>query len=558
MRSRMHASPNPAAATKGTDRVITGALFAPLVLLLIVAGMTWRSERRVAAVTDRVVHDYAAIAVWQYARRANMALHEEVMHAFPHPASAGHQRTGSPAVSESPAALLAGDSSTTSSFNRHARFAFVYDATTGELETSGSPIGARTASMLRQRLEDLTRRRRSNEEPHQALFDSADGHSYAIALTVVSAPEGEAPLVKGIAADAGALEETFARALREPGLLPAVAGSGPAPTADLALRLTRADGGVVFATERRPGATAAMDTMGLQSGELRATLDLAPGAAQELLIGGTPRSQLYPLGLMILAAAALAVVGLMQHSRNRALADARTRFVANVSHELRTPLAQISMFAETLHLGRERNEAERRQFAGIVFAEARRLTALVENVLRFSRGEHAASALRPIPHGVSDLVSRAVSAFAPIAAAADVRVDVVVPDAIRACVDAAAFQQVMLNLLDNAVKHGGGGRVGVAACVDGAEVRLTVDDDGPGIPAEWRSRVFEPFVQVEGRQVTGAGIGLAIVRDLVLAHRGRVWIEPSAEGGTRVVLMLPRDRASVDATTPAESGSLVA
>ena len=546
MRTSTHMAPIHA-GTNGTGRVITAALFAPLVLLLIVAVMTWRSERRVAAVTDRVVHDYAAIAVWQYVQRANTALHDEVMRAFPGHTPSAHQRTGSAVASESPAVLLAGDGSSGSSFHRGPRFAFVYDAATGRLDTSGVAIGPQTVAMLRRRLDDVVKSRRSNGEPHRLLFDSADGRDHAIALSIVSGPEGTPPLIKGIAADGGVLDQAFARMLREPGLLPAVAGSGQMPTPDLALRLTRADGGVVFATERRPGSTAATDTTGLQWGELHATLDLAPGVAEELLIGGAPGSQLHSLGLMILAAAVLAIIGLVQHSRNRALANARTRFVANVSHELRTPLAQISMFAETLYLGRERNEAERRQFAGIVFAEARRLTALVENVLRFSRGEHAASALRPLPHGVADLVSRAVSAFAPMAAAADVRVEVAVPDDVRARVDAEAFQQIMLNLLDNAVKHGGGGRVDVAACTEGAEVSLTVDDGGPGVPAEWRSRVFEPFAQVEGRNVAGAGIGLAIVRDFMLAHGGRVWIESSPAGGARVVLMLPRDRATIDA-----------
>src|SRR5688572_14377357 len=85
--------PGRSVRSDGTGRIVTAALCAPLVLLLVVAAMTWRSERRVAAVTDRVVHDYAAIAVWQYARRANMALHEEVMRAFAGPAGPAHQRT---------------------------------------------------------------------------------------------------------------------------------------------------------------------------------------------------------------------------------------------------------------------------------------------------------------------------------------------------------------------------------------------------------------------------------------------------------------------------------
>ena len=540
-------TPTRSAGSDGTGRIITAALFAPLVLLLFVAAMTWRSERRVAAVTDRVVHDYAAIAVWQYARRANIALHDEVMHAFSGPMSPEHQRATALMAVAPPSALLVPHGERPSTFHQRARFAFNYDPATGRLESAGDTIGPRTLMMLQRRLRDVGRSTRSGEEPHRVLFDSGDGQSHAIALWTVSGGEGVGPMVKGIASDASALEPMFARLIREPNLLPAVAGSGSGPPGELSVRVERPDGGVVFATERPLGRTAATDSVGLQAGELRVTLDLPPELAQQLLIGGAPGSQLPSLALMIVAAAVLAIVGLIHHARSRALARARTRFVANVSHELRTPLAQISMFAETLYLGRERNEAERKQFAGIVFAEARRLTALVENVLRFSRGEHAAPALRPHPHSVAELIASALNAFAPIASAEDVHVAVTVPDDVHAHVDAAAFQQIMLNLLDNAVKHGGGRRVDVAAQCEGDEVRVTVDDAGPGVPVEWRTRVFEPFAQVGGRNVTGAGIGLAIVRDLTLAHGGGVWIESSPLGGARVILTLPAAAAAASA-----------
>jgi signal transduction histidine kinase len=522
----------------GASRVVAAALFTPLVLLLIVAAMTWRSERRAAAVADRVVHDYAAIAVWQYARRVNSALHEIVMGAFSGGPPPAHQRTNPETAPDPPSMLLAHDHGDSSRFRESARFAFNYDPATDRLDAAGDTLGARTLDMLHRRLRAASRR--SSHEPHRILFDSADGRSYAIALLVIG-PEGMSPTMQGIATDANILEPVFAKALREPGLLPAV-GADHGLTGDLALRLTRADGAVLFATTRPLGRTAATDTTGLHAEELRATLDLPPALARELLIGEASGSQLPSLGLMILAATVLAVIGLVQHSRSRALAQARTRFVANASHELRTPLAQISMFAETLYLGRERNEAERRQFAGIVFAEARRLTALVENVLRFSRSEHAEPLLRLHSHDLAELIGSAVSAFAPIAAAAQVHVEVNVPDEITVNVDAAAFQQVMLNLLDNAVKHGGG-RVAVAASVDGGEVMVTVDDAGPGVPVEWRSRVFEPFAQVSGRNVTGAGIGLAIVHDLMTAHGGRTWIESSPLGGARVLLTLRSEAA---------------
>ena len=542
-----HATLPRSVRSDGTGRVIRAALFAPLLLLVVVAGMTWRSERRVAAVTDRVVHDYAAIAVWQYARRANTALHDEVMRAFSGSPSPAHQRGAAAMAIEPPSALLSNSGASTSSFRRGARFAFNYDPSTGRLDLAGDTIGSRTLAMLQHRLRAATRATRMGDEPHRVLFDTADGHRHAIALWLVPRGENSSPLARGIASDQGVLDDVFARVVREPGLLPAVAGADGVRTGDLAVTVTQADGAVVFTTGHPFGPTAATDTTGLQEAELRVMLDLPPALARELLIGAAPGSQLPALGLMILAAGVLAIIGLVHQSRSRALAQARTRFVANVSHELRTPLAQLSMFAETLHLGRERTEAERREFAGIVFAEARRMTALVENVLRFSRSEHSAPVLQLRGHDIGDLIANAVTAFAPLASAADVQIEVDVPEGMHVRVDAAAFQQVVLNLLDNAVKHGGSGRVRVSAGITGDDVRVLVDDAGPGVPAEWRDRVFEPFAQVDGRNIAGAGIGLAIVRDLTVAHGGRVWIESSPSGGARAVVALPRDASAAPA-----------
>ncbi|MGH7637035.1 MAG: sensor histidine kinase, partial [Gemmatimonadaceae bacterium] len=226
-------------------------------------------------------------------------------------------------------------------------------------------------------------------------------------------------------------------------------------------------------------------------------------------------------------------------------------FVANVSHELRTPLAQISMFAETLHLGRERNAAEGRHFAAIILAEARRLTNLVEGVLRHSRSQQGPPVLQREVVDVTREVAESVDAFAPIAQASEVTVRVEGGEA-WADVERAALRQILVNLLDNAVKHGGRGTtVRVSTRVAGPDLRLEVDDAGPGVPLEWRERVFEPFARVDGRTATGAGIGLSVVRELVEAHDGRVWIEDSVLGGARVVVALPAS-APPASTSPSE------
>jgi signal transduction histidine kinase len=213
----------------------------------------------------------------------------------------------------------------------------------------------------------------------------------------------------------------------------------------------------------------------------------------------------------------------------------RSDFIASVSHELRTPLAQVRMFAETLLLGRVRTDEERRRSLQIVDQEARRLTHLVENILQFSRAERRAIRLAPAPLDLAVQVREAVECFAPIARARRVTVRTELAEGVVATVDPEALRQVLLNLLDNAVKYGPVGQtVTVSAGAGGAgegRVRVWVEDEGPGIALKDRERVWEAFVRLDrdaNSAVAGSGIGLSVVRELVALHGGRVWVESGA------------------------------
>jgi signal transduction histidine kinase len=391
----------------------------------------------------------------------------------------------------------------------------------------------------------------SNDEPHRVLFDSIGGGSHAIALWAILQRDGGPRIVYGVAANPDVLQSCFASLIGGAQLLPGLPANETLTGDDIAVRLTRSDGTPVFTTNRPIGRTAATDSTELQLGELRATVDLSPRVASLLLRGGAPPSQLPALALMIAISAVLAIVALRHQRHLRELQRVREQFVANVSHELRTPLAQISMFAETLALERERNPAERRQFASIMFAEARRLTALVESVLRFSRtgAKREPSVLEA--HPLHQEIDAVVQAFMPIAAQSDASVIATHTGDPHVRLDRDGFRQIMLNLLENAVKHGGRGTaVEVTTRTSAGEVHIAVDDDGPGVPPEWRERVFEPFERVDGTQVAGAGIGLAVVRDIVVAHGGRIWIEHSPRGGARFVIALPVAPATDRARRP--------
>lgn len=540
------------AGTDGMRWVTSAALFAPLILILLVTARTWSAERRYAVLTHKVIQDYAGIAAWQYARRANMMLHEEAMHAFGG-ISKGHQRTGMIERLESPQAILSGRGKHRSAFLDHARFAFTYEAHQGRLESAGGAIDGETRMMLERRLGGIARNARGDAEPHHVLFDSTGGPALAIAVWSVASPDGPIRGVYGVVSDSRGLLAKFRDIIGDANLLPATRSTEPLDESNIAVRLSRSDGAVVFASARSPGATASTDSATLQQGQLRTTVDLSPRLANALLVGGAPPSQLPSLALMIIVASVLAGIGLVHERRTRELARLRGRFIANVSHELRTPLAQISMFAETLALGRERNAIEGKHFASIIFAEARRLTGLVESVLRFSRLESRHETFRGELVDVAREVADAVESFAPVARASEVTITTELSAEAYAQLDRASFRQIVLNLLDNAVKHGGRGTsVQITLTESVKEIVMTVDDSGPGVPEAWRGRIFEPFVRADDAKAAGAGIGLAVVRDLVITHGGSVTVDRSPGGGARFVVAVPA-ASSPDPVEPAEA-----
>jgi len=289
----------------------------------------------------------------------------------------------------------------------------------------------------------------------------------------------------------------------------------------------------------------ARDTIGTDMGNLFAQATLRGAVADKLIIGGLPRSRL-PLILSLLGlTAALIGTALFQLRRESQLTRLRTDFISGVSHELRTPLAQIRMFSETLTLGRVRSDEERRRSLAIIDQEARRLTHLVENLLHFSRSERQTAHITPEPTALAPLVQEVIDGFAPLAAARGVTLAASVPEDLVVPADPGAVRQMLLNLLDNAVKYGPAGQeVRIGATRENGRARLWVADGGPGIPPADRERVWERFWRLErdrGSSIAGSGIGLAVVRELATLHHGRAWIDDTGPGGagTRVVIELP-------------------
>ncbi len=218
------------------------------------------------------------------------------------------------------------------------------------------------------------------------------------------------------------------------------------------------------------------------------------------------------------------------------------RFIADTSHELRTPITALRNFVELL-LGPAGNDPETRtEFLRESQQQVERLGWITGHLLDLSRLDAHLVELHLEPVAVEDLVLAAVAPLRAQAGEKRIALDVDVPDGLVVRGDRARLEMVVSNLVENALKFTpAGGQIRVWVRVTWAGVQISVEDSGPGVPEEERTRIFERFVR--GRQaegVPGTGLGLAIVRSTVEAHQGRVWVEEStALGGSRFVVELP-------------------
>jgi signal transduction histidine kinase len=298
----------------------------------------------------------------------------------------------------------------------------------------------------------------------------------------------------------------------------------------------------------------------LAGGRIRVSIDAR--AVPRLVVGGLPRSRAPILLALFCLTLALCVAAILQVNKERALARLRSDFVSSVSHELRTPLTQIRMFTETLLLERVRSPAEGRRSLEIVDQEARRLSHLVENMLRMAQSDRGTLRIAREPVDLGRLLHDTAERFAPLARACDDQVEVDAGDGIVVDGDPGSLRQIVLNLLDNAVKYGPRGqRIGIALTADDGLVRISVDDEGPGIPVRDRLTVWNRFARLDRDRAghkAGAGIGLAVVRELVALHGGKARIETGPGGGARFIIELTR--LAIDApdlhprTEPTEPG----
>jgi signal transduction histidine kinase len=259
---------------------------------------------------------------------------------------------------------------------------------------------------------------------------------------------------------------------------------------------------------------------------------LMPVAHDRLLING----------VLVLSTLLVVVFAVGSSRRELLLARARSDFIAGVSHDLRMPLAQILLASETLNLNRDRDAKERSSLTASIVREGRRLANMVDNLLLVTRTGAVGLEPRIAVLGVADLFTEVVESIHLAAADAGQSIETDAPAGMELRGDRNLLRQALVNLVDNAIKYGQSGqRIRLAASIDTAGTRLWVDDEGPGIPPADRERLFEPYERLGRDQTserTGSGLGLAVVRQIVLAHRGSVTVGENG-AGTRITITLP-------------------
>ncbi|SOC35508.1 signal transduction histidine kinase [Rhizobium subbaraonis] len=242
--------------------------------------------------------------------------------------------------------------------------------------------------------------------------------------------------------------------------------------------------------------------------------------------------------------------------------DAKTRFLAAVSHELRTPLNAILGFSDILageYFGRLENDRQR-EYVALIHQSGGHLLSVVNTMLDVSKIEAGRYELLLEPFAVADSVNACEQMLALQARQKGVRLTSRVPHDIgEAVADQRALQQVLINLVGNAIKFTDkGGIVTIEAARKGRDLVLSVSDTGIGIPAEKLDLIGQPFVQVENeytRKYEGTGLGLSLVKGLVALHGGTFVIHSDPGEGTRITITIPADGAA--AAGAGETGAVV-
>lgn len=238
---------------------------------------------------------------------------------------------------------------------------------------------------------------------------------------------------------------------------------------------------------------------------------------------------------------ALAV--LQDITRERKQEDLRKEFLSDVSHELRTPLTYLQGYTEALIDGIVKDSDEHNRYLNIILEETLRLRRLVDELLELSHMEAGRLNVQNDYISIKELVEQVCKKFLPICEEKNINLRIEIEDMPPILIDEDKIEQVMINLIDNAIRYSPNGQdVLIRAGADEAGVTISVKDNGSGIPDAELPFIWERFYKVDksrARKDSGTGLGLAIAKRIVELHNGKIWAKNCEEGGTEFSFFIP-------------------
>lgn len=523
------------------SRLIIGLL---LLILLLVLGLVWQASQSMRvnrATATNVLQDYARLVGDEYTRRAMGQIGYYGYFAL---INSLRQQIidGSDTLLE-PSAPDAVDSDARAA--QLSAYRFLIDLSE---EGVGSSQAIDPASEIEEYLARQAARILGRPAPESGLtieHTTLGGQSHTFVFATAAATDK----VFGFEVDRPGLSAWLQQVFEGDALLPESLAGGEITNEFIFLRFSDNNGQVLFQSRNEYDPYLLVlqsigdEYEGIFAGHtVAAAIDLS--VADSLVIGGLPRSRLPVLMITVLLTIGLLIAAIRQLYREHALMKMRSDFVSEVSHELRTPLTQVRMFTETLLFERFKTDGEKRRALEIISRESQRLIHLVENVLRFSDRNGDQRELNVVNTRLAPLVTRVVDEFRPLAQATGNTLQLDLDDGAEAGIDVDALRQILLNLLDNAVKYGPSDQLIVVRLLDQpGNVQIRVCDQGPGVPATDREKIWGGYYRLDRERhsaIAGTGIGLAVVRQLVGRHSGSAWVEDGDEAGACFVAEFPK------------------
>jgi len=509
---------------------------------LVLGVLAWREGRRASATAEVLLKDYAAFVAEKFVQASKDRYLELI-----------GLRTGPTESKETPFALLrqALSGGAIQPPPAVVRYFFIYED--GRLEFSGgSPTDLEHVDLLL----DLSAFDPACA-PREVVPFGRLGASHAWAGILETDERGKARRIAGLRLDDAEAVRSF--------FVPVVASDDPCEcpnsilpeglagirdTQDAASFILRhGDGTVLYRSEPQYETSPRVrQSLSSETPFHNWSVEVAmnPDAVRPLLPyggSGVPLVALAVLGAFVLGASALAFRALR---RERELFQLQRDFVSNVSHELKAPLSRIRLFNELLSDERVLSKTKRERYRGVIDRECRRLSFLVERVLDFARSARGGPTYDKTPLDLRRVVEDALESFRAAEDGERFALSTELEDVPPVLGDARALERVLVNLLDNAVKYSPpGGRVDVHLSADGDRARVSVRDQGYGIPKDALGRIWEEFFRVErgeAQRASGSGLGLALVRRTVEAHGGSVCVSSEIDRGSTFVVELPCNR----------------